>query len=515
MLPFSGASAVDCVFSNPIVAQGQDPSVVFHDGFFYLVQSTAGQLTVAKSATLTGLGQAAAVPVFVPPMGQLYSYDMWAPELVILEGQWYIYVAATSAAGANATHRMYVLQADTADPQGSWTMRGKVYDASSDKWAIDGTVFNYNGQLYMVWSGWPGDQGDFPQNLYIAPMSDPLTISGERHLLSEPDQPWERSVAAINEGPEAFIHNGTLSIVYSADASWTPAYKLGMITLVGDNPLDTASWQKTGPVFSGYNNASGVVYGVGHNSMPVTSPDGSESWLVFHVKTVAKDGWNDRAIFAQKFTWNDDGTPSFGIPIPAATAQALPAGDSCGLVVEGAQVVTGDTAAQFPGGVFDLSDAFVDTGKAWVNTMASFSVTAWVRLDRTGTPAAILSQDGGINSNFALEYTGGTLAFTAFDAFGKNAVSATGTLGLEADRWYHVAGVRDARSGELRLYVDGQLEGSASADQNWDSRGSTIIGGARQGTKRVNLFSGSIRGIAIYNGALSAEEVGTLSLSQP
>ena len=26
-------------------------------------------------------------------------------------------------------------------------------------------------------------------------------------------------------------------------------------------------------------------------AMPVASPDGSESWLVYHSKTVARDGW--------------------------------------------------------------------------------------------------------------------------------------------------------------------------------------------------------------------------------
>lgn len=514
MLPLTNVNAVDCVFKNPIIAQGQDPSAVFYDGYYYLVQSTAGQLTIAKSATLTGLGQAAPVPVYVPPMGQPYSYDLWAPELVRLNDQWYIYVAATSASGANATHRMYVLQADTADAQGSWTMRGKIYDAGSDKWAIDGTVFEYNGQIYMVWSGWPGDIGDFPQNLYIAAMSDPLTISGERHLISEPDQPWERSVAAINEGPEAFIHDGVLSIVYSGDASWTPQYKLGMITLRGADPLDRASWVKSGPVYSGYNDERGTVYGVGHNSMPVTSPDGSESWLLFHVKTVARDGWNDRAIFAQKFTWNADGTPNFGTPLPATAVQALPAGEFCGQIAAGAQIVTGEAAAQFPDGVYDLTGAFVDAGRPWVNTLANYSLAAWVRLDQTGTPAALLSQDGGINSNFALEYTGSAFAFSVFEAMGQQAASAVGTLAPEANRWYFVAGVRDVTSGELRLYVDGQPEASVTTDVSWNARGSLILGAARQRTQRVNLLSGSLKGIAIYNGALTAAEVASLFASQ-
>lgn len=62
-------------FRNPLLAQGQDPSVVYKDGAYYLVQSTGGNLTIAKSSTITGLGRAEPVTVYTPP-GEAYSYDM-------------------------------------------------------------------------------------------------------------------------------------------------------------------------------------------------------------------------------------------------------------------------------------------------------------------------------------------------------------------------------------------------------------------------------------------------------
>ncbi|MBZ0288330.1 MAG: family 43 glycosylhydrolase [Anaerolineae bacterium] len=510
LIPFSAIQGIDCVFKNPLIALGQDPSVIFRDGFYYLVQSTAGKLTIAKSATLTGLGDAEPVSVYAPPAGEAYSYDLWAPELFYYQGAWYIYIAATSSPGDNPTHRMYVLQADSADPQGTWTMKGKVYDPATDKWAIDGMAFEYNGQLYVVWSGWPGDQGDFPQNTYIAAMSDPLTLSSERVLLSEPTESWERSVAAIQEGQQAFIHDGQLSIVYSADASWTKAYNLGLLKLVGDDPLDASAWEKIGPVFSGFTSAEGDVYGVGHNSTPVTSPDGGESWLIYHTKTVARDGWDDRAIAAQKFTWNADGTPNFGQPLPLTTTHALPAGEPCGLVAETDQLIAAEPQA-LADGVVKLDNNFVDTGASWVNTLSSYTVFAEVSLDSTGTPAAILSQDGGISSNFALEYTGDTFAFTLFDAFGKSPVRAAATFTPEAGRWYQLVGVRDLRAGTFLLYIDGELQAQATFSEAWSAKGSTIIGAARAGSKRVQLLSGAVKGIRIYNGALTEAEVSGLS----
>lgn len=499
--------AIECAFTNPILMPGEDPSLVFHDGFYYLVQSDPGRLTIVKSPTLTDLDEAEPVVVFAPPPGKPYSYDLWAPELTYLDGNWYIYVAATDAPGNNPSHRMYVLQADSDDPQGTWTVKGKVYDSEADKWAIDGVVFEYDGQLYMVWSGWPGDRGNFPQNLYIAPMSDPLTLSGERVLLSEPDEPWEQSKAAIQEGPQVFIHDGQLSIVYSADASWTTVYKLGLLKLTGDDPLDPTAWEKVGPVFSGYSNASGSVYGVGHNSNPVPSPDGSESWLVYHTKTLPTDGWDDRAIAAQEFTWNADGTPNFGQPVTLTAGLEAPAGETCGLVARTETVLA---ATSLTDGALELEQNFVDTGRSWVDTLSSYSVAAWVKLGRLDEPMAIISQEGGLSSNFALEYTGERFAFTLFDPFGRQPVSALAKTEAQAGEWYHLAGVYDRVNGELRLYVNGEWQAAAAAPVAWETRGNLILGAAWATGQRIKLFTGQIKDVQLYDGELSDADISKL-----
>ena len=74
-----------------------------------------------------------------------------------------------------------------------------------------------NGSLYFIWSGWPG-KTDGLQNLYIAPMSNPWTLSGPRVLLSTPDLPWE---SWIQEGPVALQRGGKAFVIYAANLSWT------------------------------------------------------------------------------------------------------------------------------------------------------------------------------------------------------------------------------------------------------------------------------------------------------
>jgi GH43 family beta-xylosidase len=329
-LGFAGrASAAPCMFYNPIFFQGEDPSIIFHNGFYYYVKAVNNGLDsgveLRKAAYLTDMAKADALRIWTVPASGPTSKNIWAPELVYYGERWYVYFAADD--GINAHHRTYALQSDTADPMGAWTFKGKVAD-STDKWAIDGTLFSYQDRLYLVWSGWPGDKGDFPQNLYIAPMSDPLTISGPRVLISEPTLPWEKSVAAINEGPEILQRDDKVFLLYSADASWKPVYKLGMLTFSGGDPLDAKNWVKSPtPVFEQYNDETGSVFGPGHPTF-TTSPDGKQDWMVYHAKLDDRDGWN-RDIRAQPFTWKADGSPDFGRPIPANYPVDLPSGQPC------------------------------------------------------------------------------------------------------------------------------------------------------------------------------------------
>ena len=231
----------------------------------------------------------------------------WAPEIWFLDGKWYIYTAAENG-DDNATHRMFVLEggSDPSNPlNGTWTLKAKIFDGT-DQWAIDGTILEYNGNRYFVWSGWEGAT-DGQQNLYIAPMSNPWTISGPRVLLSQPDYAWEEQGLPINEGPEALYKNGTIHIIYAASGSWTTNYCLGQITFTGGDILSKSSWVKKGtPVFSGSE-------GPGHCSF-TQSPDGTEDWLVYCALRFP-DGHTVRA---QKFTWN--GTdPVFGTPVATGT----------------------------------------------------------------------------------------------------------------------------------------------------------------------------------------------------
>lgn len=315
-------SAASETYTNPIIADGADPWVAFHEGYYYLTYTTGSGVVIHRSTRLAGtngLGQAPPVAAFYPPAP--YNKEVWAPELHFLQGKAYVYYAADD--GTNANHRMFVAQSDVAGPSFSFTAKGKIYDPSTDRWAIDGTVLETtNGALYFIWSGWPGTQ-DGLQNLYIAPMSDPLTISGPRVLLATPNHTWE---SWIEEGPEVLQRNGRVFIVYAANLSWTDSECLGMLINSDGNFLNPNSWTKvSGPVFSSSIGSGGGVYGPGHCGL-TKSLDGTQDVIVYHAAKYSGAGWN-RNIRMQTFSWTAAGMPNFGQPVFAGVPLPVPSGD--------------------------------------------------------------------------------------------------------------------------------------------------------------------------------------------
>ena len=295
---------------------GQDPWIVPFEDSLLLVQSADRnrKIVIKRFTDLGRMHRFDETVVWTPPSQSDHGRQIWAPELHEIGHRWYLYFAASD--GRNRNHRMYALEAD--HPLGPYHEVGKVFDPAHDGWAIDLTVLTHAGQLYALWSGWEeaGDDDDCSQSLFIAPMSTPWSIAGERRLISRPEHDWETSVAAINEGPEVLRGaDGKLFIVYSADASWTNAYKMGVLEWTGDDVMDPAAWTKRPtPIFSGG----------GHGCFVETS---SGTHVVYHRKLTPDPGWSDRVIRCESLSWDPHGLPVIGDPsVAAATKRSAPHG---------------------------------------------------------------------------------------------------------------------------------------------------------------------------------------------
>ena len=284
----------------------RDPHVIFYRGQYYGCFASEGDsLSLICADTIDGLAKAEPHKVYVAEQGRPYSKQLWAPELHIIDGKCYIYVACDD--GNNHTHRMYVLENGSDDPLKPYTMHGKISDAS-DKWAIDGTIVYIGEKRYFIWSGWEGDT-NICQDLYIAEMSDPYTISSDRHRIATPTYSWEKLGATgeeespfINEGPCGFWYKGQLYVTYSAAGSWCEDYCIAMLKLVGDDPLKAESWYKYEmPVFS----QNDLVKGAGHCSVIVEE---DAIWVFFHAweKEATDIVWNKVAFWQGQMSFDGE-----------------------------------------------------------------------------------------------------------------------------------------------------------------------------------------------------------------
>jgi hypothetical protein len=160
----------------------------------------------------------------------------------------------------------------------------------------------------------------------------------------------------------------------------------------------------------------------------------------------------------------------------------------------------------------DGNDDYLRGSGPAVDTGASFSVSAWVRLSSIPIwNAAVVSQDGVEISAFFLQYRAdtGTWSFNVSDA---DTVAVPNPPALSAgpavaNRWTHLAGVYDDDADRLSLYVDGTLSGSVVKTDDWVSAGPLIVGAGWFGAARVDHLPGTVDEVHTFRRALTATEV--------
>ncbi len=307
-------------FTNPLKADGADPWITFHDGFYYLTTTTSADIRMRRAPTLGGLKTAEDQVVWADQTPGRAD-QIWAAEFHLLDDgtgtkRWYGYY--TAAHKNTDDHRMFVIEGTGPTPLGPYHFKAKLAtDPADAHTAIDGTpVRNADGALYLIWSGAPSPQG---LGLFAARMKNPWTIDGPRHALAADGF----GCPYVREGPAAVRHGGKIYLLYSMCGATEPDYRLGL--LVADEQADLAdpaAWKQHPAVVFARNDPAGV-YGPGH-CFVFTSPDGKQFWIAYHAKTTPEITYADRTARAQPFTWNPDGTPALGVPLPTSQPIAEP-----------------------------------------------------------------------------------------------------------------------------------------------------------------------------------------------
>ena len=164
----------------------------------------------------------------------------------------------------------------------------------------------------------------------------------------------------------------------------------------------------------------------------------------------------------------------------------------------------------------DGATGYLDSGEPAVRSDGSFTVTALVDLKNdtatNGSYQVAVSQDGTHSSGFALGYQpagGGQWSFqlSAQDQAAPRWNTVTAPSTASHDEWVGLAGVYDAAAGQLRLYVDGQLVGTAPASVTANVAGDLLIGRAKAGDQPTGFFHGAVDDVHVYTGARTSSQI--------
>ncbi|GAA4235353.1 LamG domain-containing protein [Actinomadura meridiana] len=396
---------------------------------------------------------------------------------------------------------------------------------------------------------------------------DSFTVSAWANLADGPGAYADHSLIS---------QNGTLAGAFElgvVDGAWT--FQLRSEDTGGVNgpgaPNPWTAARSTKPVATGqwthvtgvYNAAAktATVYVDGEASAPVAVP---ASWnargplqlgryLHHTLRTEYVDGWQggiddvrvwDRALptadvadlaaghamttgLSPRAVWPLDETSGTTLTSTPVTSDAVVSGQvTAG--VKGAQ----GTAVRFGAG------GYARTDRPQVDATRSFAVAAWVRL---APPPAddpshmVLIQNGVHNGEFVLYYStwykrwvfgryssdSSTAALTRAMqpdcTVGSNDSNGVPCMGPTTGQWTHLVGVSDARSHQLRLYVNGYLVSTTGYTQTsaWPNPGPLQIGANNTEGTNDQFFGGDIDDVRVFDRVVSGPEVEQLVQRRP
>jgi Concanavalin A-like lectin/glucanases superfamily len=169
---------------------------------------------------------------------------------------------------------------------------------------------------------------------------------------------------------------------------------------------------------------------------------------------------------------------------------------------------------------FNGTDSDIVTSGPVLDTAPGSSFTVSAVVDMTAIPAngasaTIVSQDSTYDSGFYLQYSGANQRWTfsrvaADTDTGPAGIRALSTSGPTLNTWTHLVGVFDASDNQLRLYVNGVLQGTATDSSPFAATGDLAIGRAQFDGKPTDWFQGAAGEIKVYNVALTTTQVGKI-----
>ena len=312
-------------FSFPLARGYGDPVIFPWEGKWYYISTNDNMddigMYAREAATVEELFAEGAEEHLILPFSPERGFEQtfWAPEFHVIGGELYILFAVSGHKWGPQCHLMKKKKTGRIIDENGWEnpvriVRKDGTPLAEEAITLDMTYIKARSGSYVVWSyrehiGTPLDSGSM---LYIASIDDrePWRLTSDPVLLTRPLYGWENVSGTINnEGPNAFIRNGTVYLTYSGGSANRYTYALGLLTADTESDLlDLRSWHKSmTPVLTFYS-VEGE-YGPGHNSFFVNEEN--ELMIAYHAEMDIRKMLRCDGI--RRVHFRKDQTPYFGM----------------------------------------------------------------------------------------------------------------------------------------------------------------------------------------------------------
>lgn len=276
------------MYKTPFIIERADPHVYKHiDGMYYMTASVPeyNLIEIRYGKNLEELRTSEVKNVWFKHDSGEQSELIWAPEIHYIDGEFYIYYAASHTTEQHQVdrtfqHRMYAIKCNGQNPlEDNWVECGQIV-TKQDSFCLDATVVQTGKGYYYIWAQ-KEIGSDSNSNIYIAKMESPIKLSDKQVCISKPEMDWEIRGFKVNEGPATLIHDNRVFLSISGSAT-DENYSIGLLYADLEADLDEEkAWTKLDyPLME--TDLENKRIGPGHNSF--TYDEEGNPIIVYHCR---------------------------------------------------------------------------------------------------------------------------------------------------------------------------------------------------------------------------------------
>ena len=282
-------------FAFPICTDRADPCVCRWNGKYYFIATNDADnnhtLYMRCAESLEGIADAEEHLILDSSTYEDVKGLLWASEFHEIDGRLYLFHACTPGPFfCEESHVMELREGGDPLRKEDWSRPRRVVRRDGSELCeqgkeitLDMTEFEWQGELYAIWSQRQFLPKDLGAWLYIAKLNreKPWMLASDPVVLSKPEFGWANNHTFVDEGPFALIRGDRLFVTFSS-AAVDSTYVVGLLQIeAGKELLVKENWLKTGyPLFSSRSYAG--EYGTGHNAY-VIDEDGI-IWNTYHAR---------------------------------------------------------------------------------------------------------------------------------------------------------------------------------------------------------------------------------------